>query len=211
MKKLNYSCDFSYAQKCKVATIVVMLFVENDPLVICEDEIESESDDNRRIRTSYEDVLALLGKSLKNLTCKFFFSHLPLGIGKFHVFLVILCGWANASDAVEVLCVSLVLPSVQCDLNLTSEQLGVLTAVIFFGMVKFLYILMIFSRLIKTSLFFCSGMMLGGYFWGSIGDVSGRRMVLICSLFVNGLFGLLSSFAETYWTFILCRFFSGVG
>lgn len=44
-----------------------------------------------------------------------------------------MCGWANASDAVEILCVSFLLPTARCDLNLTSSDMGLLTASIFLG------------------------------------------------------------------------------
>ncbi len=56
-----------------------------------------------------------------------------VGLGKFHVLLVVICGWANATDSVEVACISLVLTSLQCDMQATSEDLGWLTAVIFIG------------------------------------------------------------------------------
>ena len=66
-------------------------------------------------------------------------------------------------DAVEILCVSFVLPSAECELQLTSGDKGVLTAVIFLGM------------------------MFGGYLWGSLGDSMGRKYTLITSLLINSL------------------------
>ena len=33
------------------------------------------------------------------------------GYGRFHYWLAFICGWANASDAVEILCISFLLPS----------------------------------------------------------------------------------------------------
>lgn len=44
------------------------------------------------------------------------------GFGRFHYWLLFVCGWANASDAVEILCISFVLPAATCDLELTSED-----------------------------------------------------------------------------------------
>lgn len=44
-----------------------------------------------------------------------------------------MCGWANASDAVEVLCVSFLLPTARCDLHLSSSDMGLLNASIFLG------------------------------------------------------------------------------
>jgi hypothetical protein len=86
-----------------------------------------------------------------------------VGFGKFQIYLLLVCGWANASDAVEILCVSFILPSADCDLDLTPLMKGVLTAIIFFGM------------------------MIGGYMWGCLGDSLGRKNTLVSSLLMNTL------------------------
>ncbi|KAL4005444.1 hypothetical protein ACER0C_005157 [Sarotherodon galilaeus] len=109
------------------------------------------------------------------------------GFGLFHWLLLVVCGWANASDAVEILCVSFLLPTARCDLGLSSSDMGLLTASIFLGM------------------------MVGGYMWGYLADQKGRRRVLIVSLTVNGLFGGLASLAPWFWLFLLMRFISGIG
>lgn len=109
------------------------------------------------------------------------------GFGLFHWLLLLVCGWANASDAIEILCVSFLLPTARCDLLLSSSDMGLLTASIFLGM------------------------MVGGYMWGYLADQRGRRKVLVVSLTVNGLFGGLSSMAPWFWLFLLLRFISGVG
>uniref|UniRef100_UPI003AAEB921 synaptic vesicle glycoprotein 2C n=1 Tax=Centroberyx gerrardi TaxID=166262 RepID=UPI003AAEB921 len=109
------------------------------------------------------------------------------GFGLFHGLLLVACGWANASDAVEILCVSFLLPTARCDLLLSSSDMGLLTASIFLGM------------------------MVGGYLWGYLADRRGRQRVLIVSLTINGLFGALASLAPWFWLFLLLRFISGVG
>lgn len=109
------------------------------------------------------------------------------GFGLFHWLLLVVCGWANASDAVEMLCVSFLLPTARCDLQLSSADKGILTASIFLGM------------------------MVGGCVWGVLADRRGRRSVLVVSLAVNGTFGAVASLAPTFWLFLLLRFFSGVG
>ncbi|XP_070963568.1 synaptic vesicle glycoprotein 2B [Oncorhynchus clarkii lewisi] len=109
------------------------------------------------------------------------------GFGLFHGLLLVVCGWANASDAVEILCVSFLLPTARCDLHLSSSDMGLLTANIFLGM------------------------MIGGYMWGYLADQRGRQKVLVMSLTVNGVFGALASFAPRFWLFLLLRFISGVG
>ena len=67
-----------------------------------------------------------------------------LGFGKFHYWLLLVCGWANASDAIELLCISFLLPSAECDLKLTTSDKGWLSATAFIG------------TIIKTKLFFDS-------------------------------------------------------
>ncbi|XP_061077207.1 synaptic vesicle glycoprotein 2C [Conger conger] len=109
------------------------------------------------------------------------------GFGFFHGLLLVVCGWANASDAVEILCVSFLLPTARCDLKLSSTDMGLLTASIFLGM------------------------MVGGYMWGYLADQRGRKNVLVISLTVNGVFGGLASLAPWFWLFLLLRFISGVG
>ena len=109
------------------------------------------------------------------------------GYGKFHYWLMFVCGWANASDAVEILCISFLLPSAECDLELTPSRKGWLSAILFIGM------------------------MLGGYIWGSLADTLGRRKVLINAMLVNAIAGFMSSFSQDYFFFMVFRFLSGVG
>ncbi|CAG5129667.1 unnamed protein product, partial [Candidula unifasciata] len=119
--------------------------------------------------TTYEDAL---------LSC---------GRGKFHIILLVLCGWAVSSDAIEVLSVSFLLPSATCDLSLTSSDKGLLNSIVFVGM------------------------MIGGYIWGSLADKWGRRNILMWSLLVNGIGNLASSVSQVFWLFLICRFVSGIG
>ncbi len=60
-----------------------------------------------------------------------------------------MCLFANASDAIEILCISFVLPSAECDLDLSTTDKGYLSSVTF------------------------AGMMIGGYVWGTLADISG--------------------------------------
>ena len=109
------------------------------------------------------------------------------GYGTFHYWLMFVCGWANASDAVEILCISFLLPSAECDLELTPARKGWLSAILFVGM------------------------MIGGYVWGSLGDIFGRRVILINAMLVNAAAGFISSFSQGFYIFLVLRFLSGVG
>ncbi|XP_045111770.1 synaptic vesicle glycoprotein 2B-like isoform X2 [Portunus trituberculatus] len=109
------------------------------------------------------------------------------GYGSFQYWLILLGGFANASDAIEILCVSILLPAAECDLHMTSEDKGWLSAIAFVGM------------------------MVGGYVWGCLGDIYGRRNVLMVSLVLNALSGLGSSFVQTFPSFLVLRLISGLG
>ena len=112
------------------------------------------------------------------------------GYGFFHVLLVLVAGWALASDSVEVQCISFVAPVLDAKnatIHPTTLEQGALDSVIFVGM------------------------MVGGYVWGAWSDLVGRRTCLITSLTVNGVFGLASSLSPNFPLFIFFRFGSGVG
>lgn len=51
----------------------------------------------------------------------------------FHYWLIIVGGFANASDAIEILCVSLLMPAAECDLHMSSAEKGWLSAMVFVG------------------------------------------------------------------------------
>ena len=55
------------------------------------------------------------------------------GFGRFHVLLLIVCGWANMSDTLEILSVSFLLPRAKDDMGINSFQQGLLTSIIFMG------------------------------------------------------------------------------
>lgn len=109
------------------------------------------------------------------------------GIGPFHWSLVLLCGWANAADAVEVLSISFILPNVEEQFGLTGLEKGWLAAVIFIGM------------------------LLGGWIWGTLADQIGRRRCLISALLVNAAAAAVSSLSPTFALLALLRFVAGLG
>lgn len=112
-----------------------------------------------------------------------------IGFGLFHVILIAINGLALSSDAIEVLSISFVLPIIreEDEFDLADWQNAFLSSIIFLGM------------------------LFGGYLWGGLSDLTGRRHTILMSLTVNGVFGFLSAFAPNYWVFVLFRFISGVG
>lgn len=53
--------------------------------------------------------------------------------GKFNVYLIVVCGIVYSTALVETLSISYILPVSECDLNLSTSQKGILTAIGFIG------------------------------------------------------------------------------
>ncbi|KAF7267110.1 hypothetical protein GWI33_019607 [Rhynchophorus ferrugineus] len=105
--------------------------------------------------------------------------------GKFHYLLLAICGFVSTSEEMDVISMSFILPSAQCDLDLNTQTKGWLNSIIFIGM------------------------MAGAYSWGSVADAVGRKKVLIASSFMNALCIVASSFCQSYEWFMLFRFLNG--
>lgn len=108
------------------------------------------------------------------------------GYGKFHYILLAICGLVSTSEEMDVISMSFILPSAQCDLDLNTQTKGWLNSIIFIGM------------------------MVGAYVWGSIADTLGRRKVLIVISFMNAVCIVASSFCQSYIVFMIFRFLNGV-
>lgn len=80
-------------------------------------------------------------------------TFLQVGVGPFQWAALVVCGLANAADAVEILGMSLVLPAAEADpgFEMTPRGKSALSSCIFLGM------------------------LLGGVLWGPMGDVLGKK------------------------------------
>ncbi|XP_014215669.1 synaptic vesicle glycoprotein 2C [Copidosoma floridanum] len=107
------------------------------------------------------------------------------GFGKFHFMLLVVSGLIYMDTAIGVTILSFVLPAAQCDLKMDSTSKGWLTASPMLGMV------------------------IGSYIWGCLADTKGRKIVLISTLLMDGIVGILSSFVQYFWVFLVFRFFNG--
>jgi len=112
-----------------------------------------------------------------------------IGVGRYHHFVIAACALSNAADAVEIVAISFVISAGKSDLGMSDLDEGILTAIIFLGM------------------------MVGGWTWGSMADQAqfGRRKILVYSLAINAVFGLLSATAVNFYMLLALRFCSGVG
>eukprot|EP01136_Pigoraptor_vietnamica_P020893 Opistho-1_new@70411 len=106
-----------------------------------------------------------------------------VGFGSFQLLLVLLCGWANSSEAVELTAVSFVLD----DLTSSSSFKSAIGAIIFLGM------------------------FVGGPLFGTYADRVGRRRCLILTLAINGIGGFASALAPNLSVLLFLRFVSGIG
>ena len=112
-----------------------------------------------------------------------------VGFGKAQFFILLAAGLVLASDAVEVLGIGYVLQylRLESEFGISLRQVALLSANTFIGM------------------------LIGGYLWGGLADISGRRTVLLMSLFVNSFFAFLSAFSPNYYFLLIARFLSGIG
>ncbi|KAJ8676075.1 hypothetical protein QAD02_011861 [Eretmocerus hayati] len=108
------------------------------------------------------------------------------GHGKFNYLLLLamlpVC-WANVYTSTSM---SYVLPSAECDLQLTMFDKGMLNSMSFAGM-------------IATS-----------FLWGFIVDACGRRNIMVYGFFCTALCTLASSFCKYSWQLILFKFIDGI-
>ncbi|ESN94063.1 hypothetical protein HELRODRAFT_103014 [Helobdella robusta] len=109
------------------------------------------------------------------------------GYGWFSYKLIFLCGVVVASDAIEILSVSYIIPPATCDMDLDDQKKGWINASIFIGMT------------------------VGAIFWGCLADVTGRKTILIFSLAFNGFFNLASGLSNNFYSFVIFRLLSGFG
>ncbi|XP_031832422.1 synaptic vesicle glycoprotein 2C [Nomia melanderi] len=107
------------------------------------------------------------------------------GYGKFQYLLLLTIIPVTWSTSIDTSNVSIILPSAECDLQMTLLQKGLLNAVTFVGMVS------------------------SGYLWGYIADVRGRRSVFIYGYLADGICNILSGFSQNFWTLMFFKFLSG--
>jgi MFS transporter, VNT family, synaptic vesicle glycoprotein 2 len=55
------------------------------------------------------------------------------------------------------------------------------------------------------------GMLFGGYLYGTLADLSGRKWTLINALVFNGIASVCAGLSQTYTWLLIFRFLSGVG
>ncbi len=109
------------------------------------------------------------------------------GTGRFQNELMLICGMGWAADAMEVLLISFVLPSVTQEWKLSTAQAGLLGTAIFLGMLA------------------------GAWVWGRVSDLVGRKVGFIATVAIYSIFGLASAFAPSFEWLLVLRVLTGFG
>lgn len=105
--------------------------------------------------------------------------------GKFNVTLIVLAGAILAAVFLETVCINVILPVAQCDLQMTNQNKGLLSAVGFIGIT------------------------VSSHLWGFLADTRGRKLVIVSTLFVAFGITIISSFTQSYWLLVVLRFLNG--
>lgn len=109
------------------------------------------------------------------------------GYGRYQKILLAICGAIYTACAISTTTLSFVLPAAECDFTLSSADKGKLSAMPLIGMI------------------------FGSYFWGALADLKGRKWIIISCLLLDAFAAVTSSVAQTFYWFLICRFFNGFG
>lgn len=109
-----------------------------------------------------------------------------LGLGRFQWRLLGVSGLVWAGDAMEVIGIGFIIPSVIATFGVSGAQAGLV-----------------------GSLFF-AGMLFGAWGFGALGDRLGRRKVFLITILMNSVFALLSAVAPSFALLLVCRFLNGL-
>lgn len=107
------------------------------------------------------------------------------GYGKFNYAIIVLTGAVLCCVFLETVGINFILPVAQCDLNMTNQNKGVLSAIGFVGII------------------------VSSHLWGFLADTRGRKTVIVPTLIVAFAITIVSSFVKSFWLMVLLRFLNG--
>ncbi|KAF9794023.1 hypothetical protein SFRURICE_015192, partial [Spodoptera frugiperda] len=108
------------------------------------------------------------------------------GFGIYNIIHMLMSGLILMGMIMHCLVLGYVIPAAQCDLELTTQQKGWLSA-------------LPFTAIILTS-----------YFWGWLADTKGRRTAMLGSMFLAVIISAISSFAPNLTSFAVLQFVSAI-
>ncbi len=106
---------------------------------------------------------------------------------RLQITVIVLCGMINFFDGIDTQSIGVAAPFIAKSLGLTIPQLGP-----------------VFSAGLL-------GAALGAVGFGAIADRVGRKRLLVLAAVLIGVFTLLTAFAQSFDTLLLCRFLAGIG
>jgi MFS transporter, putative metabolite:H+ symporter len=109
-----------------------------------------------------------------------------IGLGRFQWWLLGINGLVWAGDAMEIIAIGFILPSIIATFGISAAQAGLV-----------------------GSLFF-AGMLFGAWGFGALADRVGRRRVFLLTIALNALFALLSALAPSFGLLLVARFLTGL-
>jgi len=110
-----------------------------------------------------------------------------IGFGKFQLYMLAFAGFAWCADAMEMMLLSFIGPSMRCEFGVDADAEGALTSVVFVGM------------------------MLGAPGWGVLSDARGRKTALLFATVATLIGGVGSALAPSFAVVLLFRWLVGVG
>ncbi|XP_052565162.1 putative transporter SVOPL [Culex pipiens pallens] len=105
--------------------------------------------------------------------------------GLFNYTLIIISGTIITAVMLECLSISYVMTVAECDLQLTTSQKGILSAVVIIGII------------------------VSSHLWGFLADTQGRRAIIVPTLILSFVSTLISSFSTTFVWMAVFRFCTG--
>ncbi|XP_017471875.1 PREDICTED: organic cation/carnitine transporter 7-like [Rhagoletis zephyria] len=108
------------------------------------------------------------------------------GFGKFNICIIIFSGLVLKNVVLESVGVSFALPVLECDLNLSHQEQGVLGAVSFAGVIA------------------------SSHFWGFLADTTGRKRIMQPALLLGYIVTICSSLSPNFISFAILRFIGGI-
>ncbi|XP_018343474.1 PREDICTED: LOW QUALITY PROTEIN: synaptic vesicle glycoprotein 2B-like [Trachymyrmex septentrionalis] len=108
------------------------------------------------------------------------------GYGKFNYLLLLAVLPASFSSIFSSSAMSYVLPSAECDLQLTMFDKGLLNSMAF------------------------AGMIITAFFWGCVTDIFGRKKIMLYGYLLTGLLSVAMCFSHKSWHLITFKFFDGM-
>lgn len=109
-----------------------------------------------------------------------------IGVGAFHVRLLLIFGLVWAADAMQVLAIGFAAPTIAAEFDIPLAQ----------------------AMHVGTAFFL--GMMIGAWGFGRLADRIGRRKVLLVTVLADGILGLLSAAAPEFSSLLALRFLTGI-